>query len=205
MLKTGYEESGDFSYNAILGIDECGYGCGAGDLFVCGVVLPKSYSNSELIDSKKIKSRVKMARIANELMINPDVKYTIERVSVSKINARGVVKALRSAVIRVIRTFSLSNACDAVFIDGVERYDGSVPVINVIKGDNTYQNIAAASIICKYTRDTYMIDESKKYSGYDFENNKGYLTPKHIKALKEMGVTEIHREKYVEKIIPQKR
>ena len=57
-------------------------------------------------------------------------------------------------------------------------------------------SIAAASIIAKVTRDDIMIELDKEYPMYDFKNNKGYGTKKHLLALDEYGVTKHHRMSY---------
>ena len=88
MLKTGHE---DFpQYKSILGIDEVGYGCGAGDLYLAGVILPIDYSNEELKDSKKITSEKKRKRISEEIMLDNQIQYTIKSVNVDYINKYGI-------------------------------------------------------------------------------------------------------------------
>lgn len=200
MLKTGYD---DFEqYENILGIDECGYGCGAGDIYAVGVILPKDYSNSELKDSKRITSLKKRERIYDELTNDPEIKYVIKKVSVDDINSLGVSKSMSNLFQSIVKHFE--NEIDAVFIDGIDSRgldQFNVDCITVTKGDNTYQNIAAASIICKVARDRDMVELAKEYPGYDLENNKGYLTPKHIKGIKENGVKNIHRKIYVKNFI----
>ena len=194
MLKTGYEDYPQ--YNAILGMDEVGYGCGAGDLYVAGVILPKEYSNSELKDSKKITSEKKRKRISDDLL-KSNIIYCIKSVSVDYINEFGISQALKIAFQSVAN--ELSGKYDAVFIDGIETRGLNVDadIITVVKGDNTFQNIAAASIIAKVHRDEYMVKMNDKYPGYDLASNKGYLTKNHLLGLKENGQIEIHRKQYV--------
>lgn len=72
---------------------------------------------------------------------------------------------------------------------------------SIIKGDATSYAIACASIVAKVYRDRIMEDYSKKYPQYDFENNVGYGTKKHIDAIKTFGITPIHRLSFLKNII----
>ena len=67
---------------------------------------------------------------------------------------------------------------------------------NIIKGDARSANIAAASIIAKVYRDQLMVELDKMYPGYGLAENKGYGTAQHLQALKELGVTPIHRKSF---------
>ena len=71
----------------------------------------------------------------------------------------------------------------------------------IIKGDATSYAIACASIIAKVYRDRLMAEYAVKYPNYDFENNVGYGTKKHIEGIKENGITPIHRLSFLSKII----
>ena len=67
---------------------------------------------------------------------------------------------------------------------------------SIIKGDANSLSIAAASIIAKVTRDELMIGYDKEFPGYDFAQNAGYGTAKHLEGLKKYGVTPIHRTSF---------
>jgi ribonuclease HII len=66
----------------------------------------------------------------------------------------------------------------------------------IIKGDNQFYEIAAASIIAKVTRDELMIEYSKQHPDYDWHNNFGYGTLKHLEAIEKIGITEHHRRSF---------
>lgn len=68
----------------------------------------------------------------------------------------------------------------------------------IIHGDRRSITIAAASIIAKVYRDKMMVGLSKKYRGYGFEKNKGYGTKKHQEGIEKLGVTRVHRKRFVE-------
>ncbi len=76
------------------------------------------------------------------------------------------------------------------------KLNTDIPSNSIIKGDSKSLSIAAASVIAKVVRDRMMLELDKKYPYYDFKNNKGYPTKKHIEAIKEHGITSLHRKTY---------
>ena len=74
--------------------------------------------------------------------------------------------------------------------------DLNIPSDYVIKGDFKFENISAASILAKVTRDNDMKELAKKFPEYGFEKHKGYGTKIHMEALKKHGPCEIHRMSY---------
>ena len=88
-----------------------------------------------------------------------------------------------------------------LLVDGFDLPDSNVPSEGIIKGDDISFTIAAASIIAKVSRDSYMKDLDKKYPNYKFAKNKGYGTKEHIEAIKKYGITPIHRKSFLTKII----
>ena len=75
-------------------------------------------------------------------------------------------------------------------------YD-DVPFTTIIKGDDLYMSIAAASVLAKVYRDNLMVKLSAEFPGYDWAENKGYGTPKHIAGIKKLGITEYHRKTFI--------
>jgi len=71
----------------------------------------------------------------------------------------------------------------------------------VIKGDAKSMSIAAASILAKVTRDRLLLEYAEKYPQYGFEKHKGYGTKLHVEAIKEFGITEIHRPSFLKKLL----
>lgn len=72
-----------------------------------------------------------------------------------------------------------------------------IPYNSVIKGDAKIYSISAASIIAKVTRDRIMRQWDEIYPQYGFAQNKGYGTSKHIQAIKEYGICNLHRKSFV--------
>lgn len=192
-LKTGYE---DFpQYGNILGIDECGYGAGAGPLVISGVILPEYFSSPLMRDSKKLSEPKR--REAVELINSVKVDSFIAHVSAKYINEHGVSKSMEECMRQITEHFK--DKADFILMDGNKWFGNTnIPHKTVIKGDDTYQCIAAASLIGKVKRDDYMVEVSKKHPNYGFESNKGYLTESHRNGILNFGSTQYHRTQYVE-------
>ena len=77
--------------------------------------------------------------------------------------------------------------------------------ITVVKGDAKSAAIAAASILAKVTRDRFMDVLAKEFPQYDWQKNKGYLTAKHVDAIKQYGPTKWHRAKFLRNILEQEK
>ena len=84
-----------------------------------------------------------------------------------------------------------------LLVDAVKIPDVTIKQVPIVKGDAKSISIAAASIIAKVTRDRMMVELDEKYPGYGFKDNKGYGTKEHINALKTLGKTPIHRDKFI--------
>ena len=81
-------------------------------------------------------------------------------------------------------------------LDGNIKIDTNNSVVNIIKGDENYVSIAAASIIAKVTRDNIMINKSEENKKYKWDKNKGYGTKDHLLAIKKYGITYFHRKSF---------
>lgn len=179
-------------YSKILGIDEAGRGPLAGPLVVAGVVLPPDFNNEEIDDSKKISD--KKRRELFKVIMEKAVEVKVNIVDVETIDKLNILQATKEGMEEIVRL--VGNNCDAVFVDAVKLSNIDKPVLSLIKGDALSQSIAAASIIAKVTRDDIMMELDKEYPMYDFKNNKGYGTKKHLLALDKYGITKHHRMSY---------
>ena len=65
-----------------------------------------------------------------------------------------------------------------------------------MKGDGIYASIAAASILAKTARDTYMKKLHKEFPHYGWKSNKGYGTPEHRAAIDVHGLCKYHRKSF---------
>lgn len=179
-------------YKNILGIDEAGRGPLAGPLVVAGVILPVGFDNEEINDSKQVSD--KKRRELYKIITENALEIVVNVIDVETIDKLNILRATKEGMQEIVR--NVGDKCDAVFVDAVKLDDMGKPVLSLIKGDALSRSIAAASIIAKVTRDDIMDELDKEYPMYDFKNNKGYGTKKHLLALEKYGITKHHRLSY---------
>ena len=185
------EELNNLGFNLIAGTDEVGRGPLAGPVVAASVIMPKGCVIEGVTDSKKIplKHMEELANKIKELSIAYEIIF-IDEETIDKIN---ILEASRKAMETGIN--SLKVKPDYVLTDAM-KLNIDIPYRDIIHGDQLSFTIACASILAKNARDTYMKNISKLYPEYDFENNVGYPTKKHLEALKKYGVLPIHRKSY---------
>lgn len=175
------------------GCDEAGRGCLAGPVFAAAVILPKNFSHDILRDSKQLneKNRVDLRGVIEQEALAFAVSM-VDHQEIDRINILNAsIKAMHLALaqLRVRPGF--------VIIDG-NRFKPfqDIPFQCVVKGDDKYYSIAAASILAKTYRDDYMLNLSTEYPKYDWANNKGYPTIKHREAVLAFGMSPYHRKTF---------
>ena len=181
----------------ICGIDEVGRGPLAGPVVAAAVILPKDCDIYYLNDSKQLTEKKREA-LYDEIM-EKAVAVGIGYADQSVIDAINILQADYEAM--RIALSKLSVKPDVLLNDAVTIPKIDIPQVPIIKGDTKSVSIAAASIIAKVTRDRFMVDMDKVYPGYDFANNKGYGSARHIQAIKEIGPCEIHRRTFIGKFV----
>ena len=175
----------------IAGVDEVGRGPLAGPVVAAAVILPKACKIPGLNDSKKIpKSKHKEiyeAVLQNAIAIGIGVKdnHVIDQVNIYEATKLAMMEAIGQ----------LEPQPQHLLIDAM-RLDLPISQTSIIKGDANSLSIAAASIVAKVTRDQMMEEFDRKYPGYDFAQNAGYGTAKHLAGLDQLGVTPIHRRSF---------
>ena len=175
----------------IAGVDEVWRGPLAGPVVAAAVILPKACKIPGLNDSKKIpKSKHKEiyeAVLQNAIAIGIGIK---DNQVIDQVNIYEATKlAMREAI------GQLEPQPQHLLIDAM-RLDLPISQTSIIKGDANSLSIAAASIVAKVTRDQMMEEFDRKYPGYDFAQNAGYGTAKHLAGLDQLGVTPIHRRSF---------
>ncbi|CAB4335542.1 unannotated protein [freshwater metagenome] len=184
----------DAQISPIAGVDEAGRGPCAGPLLIAAVILEDPFAPvwSELRDSKEIseKNRERLFDVVSENAL----AISVIEVSPEDIDTRGVHAANIDGMRRAINGLTITPAY--VLTDGYAIEGLTVPNIAVWKGDQVVTAISAASIIAKVTRDRIMREMDLIYPGYGFAGHKGYITSAHTAALKEKGVTPIHRRSF---------
>ena len=172
----------------IMGVDEVGRGSVAGPLTVCAVCLPADPVIWGLNDSKQLsptKRELLAARIAEVA-----TAIGICHIPPAEIDELGMARCLRRAVAGAVEDTGVTPDC--VLMDGNPL--GAVPnERDVVHGDATVACIAAASIVAKVTRDEMMVELDGEDPGYHLAQSKGYASPEHIAAIKEYGLSPIHR------------
>lgn len=184
----------------IIGCDEVGYGSLAGPLVVCGVKAPRDWTLEGLNDSKKLsdKKRRIMRDKLSKLIEDNLIELAMSEKSNIIIDRVGVYVALKEAHSDVVR--ALGDEKSSIIIDGNLKLDDLVrdgyDLTSVVKADTTISTVMAASIIAKVYRDDKMKDFHLLHPMYDWDNNVGYGSAKHIKAIKDYGLSPLHRRSY---------
>ena len=184
-------------YEFICGIDEVGRGPLAGPVIACAVILPKDCDILYLNDSKQV-SEKKREQLHDEIM-QKAIAVGIGSASHETIDQINILQATYEAMRKAIDKLSVQPQIllnDAVTIPGV-----SYPQVPIIHGDASSVSIAAASIVAKVERDRLMVQYDGVFPGYGFASNKGYGSAEHIKALKELGPSPIHRATFIKNFI----
>lgn len=178
----------------IAGVDEAGRGACAGPLVVAAVILADLENSSleEVRDSKEL-SPAKREKLFPQILDN-SISYSIIEISPFEIDERGLHKCNIEGMRRAIN--SLSVQPDYVLTDGYEVPGLSIANLAVWKGDQVALSISAASIIAKVHRDRLMTELDREFPGYQLSEHKGYATAAHDTALRELGVSSIHRRSY---------
>jgi ribonuclease HII len=175
------------------GCDEAGRGCLAGPVYAAAVILPQDFRNDLLNDSKQLTERQRYA--LREVIEREALAWAVGIVTAEEIDEINILNASILAMHRAVDQLALRP--QHLLIDG-NRFKPyhDVPYDTVVKGDGKYMSIAAASILAKTYRDDCMNALAKEYPGYDWEGNKGYPTKKHRAAIRELGVTPVHRKTF---------
>lgn len=172
----------------VVGVDEVGRGSVAGPLTVCAVCLPDEPRIWGVNDSKQLSPQKRCllaARIAEVA-----TAIGICHIPAARIDETGMARSLRAAVAGAVSDTGLDPDC--VLMDGNPL--GAVPnERNVVHGDAKVACIAAASIVAKVTRDELMVELDAEYPGYHLAQSKGYASSEHIAAIREHGLSPIHR------------
>lgn len=172
----------------MIGIDEVGRGAWAGPLLVCAVRMHEPVIG--LKDSKKLSAK-RRSVLASELYASADIGYGW--VSAAEIDELGLSMALRLATKIAIEAVSPQEN-EKIIIDGTVNFAPQYSnVETVIRADDMYPAVSAASIVAKVARDEYMVKLAKEFPLYGFERNVGYGTAFHADMLRRYGVCSEHR------------
>ncbi len=175
------------------GCDEAGRGCLAGPVFAASVILPSDFKNELLNDSKKLSEKNrKQLRI---LIEKEALAWAVASMSPEEIDEINILNASIFSMHKAVQKLSIQPG--RLLIDGnrFKPYQ-TIEHHTIVKGDEKYMAIAAASILAKTYRDEFMLKIHEEFPDYDWKQNKGYPTPKHKEALHLHGITPYHRKTF---------
>ena len=176
----------------ICGVDEAGRGPLAGPVSAAAVILDPDYPIAGLADSKKLSERQRdqLAIIIRERALAWAVAYA----EVGEIDRLNILQATLLAMRRAVLALPIQP--QQVLVDGLYCPQTGIPSQAIVKGDSTVAAISAASILAKTARDALMLELHKTYPHYGFAAHKGYPTAAHLAALREHGVSIVHRKSF---------
>ncbi len=175
------------------GTDEAGRGCLAGPVTAAAVILPPSFKNEILNDSKKLTLRKR--EVLKPLIESEALCYGVAHIDVETIDS---INILNASILGMHRALDLLNNQPAhILVDG-NRFKPYKSLTHdcIIRGDGIYMTIAAASVLAKTYRDAYMEVLHEEYPMYNWKQNKGYPTLEHRQAIKKYGLTKYHRKSF---------
>jgi len=178
-------------FKYIAGVDEAGRGPLAGPIFAAAVIFKKGFKIKGINDSKKITPQ-KREEFAEKIKKHA-LSFSIAKITARQIDKIGIQKANEKVIKNALKKLKIKP--NFALIDAI-KIELPIPNKSIIKGDEKVFSIAAASILAKTARDKFMIKQSKKFPQYHFEENKGYGTKKHIKAIKKYGLSPLHRKSF---------
>jgi len=175
------------------GCDEAGRGCYAGPVFAAAVILPKDFHHPLLNDSKQVKEKDRNA--LRQLIEANAISYGVAMLDNCAIDTSNILKASFKAMNLAID--QLKPKPQLLLIDG-NRFTPykKTPHHCIVKGDGKFAAIAAASILAKTYRDAYMQTLHLEFPQYGWDNNKGYGTLTHRKAIEQYGLCKYHRKSF---------
>lgn len=184
-------------YQTVLteaGVDEAGRGPLVGPVTAAAVMLPPDFRDPMLRDSKKLSERQR-ERLRG-LIEREAIAWAVFSVGPERIDEINILNATFEAMEGAV--LALFEQPGFLVIDG-NRFKPTrieIPYVTVVKGDDRFLHVAAASILAKTYRDEYMLSIAARYPEYDWSQNKGYPTAAHVRAIREHGLTEHHRRSF---------
>lgn len=218
MLERFYDDDNKYE----ICIDEAGRGCLFGRVYIACVVLPKEpllFDGTDIKDSKKFTSKTKINSKAEYIKQNSlgwFIHYveaeTIDKINILKSTMQGMHSCIKNTIEILkkkdnnIETSDITAVIDGNYFTPYMYYNSNTDTVEqlkyvtVEKGDGTYMGIAAASILAKTARDSYIEEMCNKYPKldeyYGFKTNVGYATKKHREGISNYGITKWHRRTF---------
>jgi len=190
------------SSSGIIGVDEVGRGCLSGPVVAAAVMLPQIEKKSRLADELGAldDSKVLKAEQREEIaaLLRTTCYYAVGEASPEEIDEINILQAsllaMKRAVDKLFAQLSFGHEQLLLLVDGNQRVKNiKIEQMTVIQGDSHSASIAAASVIAKVYRDSFMRELAESFPHYGWHTNKGYGSKLHREAILEHGLTEWHR------------
>ena len=187
-----------------VGLDEAGRGPMFGRVYVAAVIIPQddSYEHSLMRDSKKLSEKKRL--YAFDYIKENAIDWAVEYKDEKYIDKHNIFASNYTAMHEAVRKLLVKP--DHLLVDGnyfkpcMYNDDDYISYTTVVKGDNKYTPIAAASILAKVSRDKYIEEMCEKYplldEYYDIKSNKGYGSKRHMEGIKKYGISPWHRKSF---------
>ena len=179
-------------FQRVMGLDEVGRGCLAGPVVAAAVIFKQGINIPEIRDSKKIPAAERI-ELAKEIK-SKALYWTIKEGSIAMINRLNILWASIETMKECADEVGANP--DYLLVDGNRYTTSLIPYTCLVKGDDRSLSIGAASILAKVYRDELMSKLHNDFPEFGWDQNVGYPTPKHKKALIEFGFTEYHRRSF---------
>jgi ribonuclease HII len=175
----------------LAGVDEAGCAPLAGPVVAAACILDRDKCPRGIDDSKNLPLEKRESLYAR---ITKVAAYGVGVATVEEIDSINIYWARMLAMTRAVEALGVEPAW--VLVDGNATPRWQRPSKAIVDGDAKCRSIAAASIIAKVTRDRMMVQYAEAHPGYGWEHNRGYPTPDHRRALRELGPTPLHRRSF---------
>ncbi|HSD41037.1 MAG TPA: ribonuclease HII [Burkholderiales bacterium] len=176
----------------VCGVDEAGRGPLAGPVYAAAVILDAGRPIRGLDDSKKLAASTRL-ELADRIRAR-SLAWAVAWASVAEIDALNILRASLLAMKRAIETLPVRP--ERVLVDGLHCPEVAIPAAAVVGGDTAVRAISAASILAKTERDAEMVRLHARFPRYGFDRHKGYPTPDHLEALRQVGPCVAHRANF---------
>jgi len=180
----------------IAGVDEAGRGPLAGPVVAAAVIFAPDTEIDGVNDSKVLSEKRREELFVK--IVKKSIAHSVSVVPAKIIDDINILNASLLAMRQSVETLKVQP--DLVLADGNKKFDHSVLVIPVVKGDTKSFSIAAASILAKVTRDRIMRELAIEYPVYYWEKNKGYPTKQHRELIKLNGTSPFHRQTFLKNL-----
>jgi ribonuclease HII len=198
-------ENPDFEFERVLwqegvdfvaGIDEAGRGALAGPVAAAALIFPSDASLASRLDGVRDSKQMTPTQrdCWRQKLCELALTSAVGFASAAEIDMAGIVAATSMAVHRAIAQLKITP--QYLLLDYMNLIDCKTPSLALVKGDARSLSIAAASILAKTARDTFMRQMDLEYPDYGFAAHKGYGTAAHCMALEQLGASPIHRKTF---------